>query len=80
MFSSQLNSLVFLYQSLIYIVRGTVLCFGPTMAVPYSQETFVGKMFGYTIDFIQKLGRRSFGTVYKGRDDTQSIIFTMAPM
>ena len=50
------------------------------MTVPHTQETFVAKMFGHTIDFIQKLGRGSSGTVYKGRGDTQRIIFTMATM
>ena len=34
----------------------------------------VGKIFDYTIDFLQELGRGSFGTVYKGSDDDGSSV------
>ena len=44
------------------------------MAVQTTEKPFVGKMFGYTIDFLQELGRGGFGTVYQGFDDTESTV------
>ena len=34
----------------------------------------VGNVFGYTVDFLDVLGRGSFGTVYKGQAEDGSIV------
>ena len=37
-------------------------------------EGVLGKVFGYTIDFMEELGRGGFGTVYKGHDEDQNAL------
>ena len=45
------------------------------MAAPHGgNPSIVGKIFCYSIDFLQELGRGSFGTVYRGYDDDGNVL------
>ena len=44
------------------------------MAASNAQNFGAADIFGYTLDFLQELGRGGFGTVYRGHNKDRDII------